>query len=139
MRQEQHPLRRLRAEPREEIPQMQHLAVAQAMRDLLHDHRIRPGTQLGEKPVGFLLMTGFIGDPRAERHLPLDVGERRPSVEFDRALATPVSRTGLAPQRDTDDHAPRTTHDARCHRICPTLVDNCTKAVITNCEVLRLV
>src|SRR5438477_11414217 len=95
MRQEQRPLCRLRTEPREEIPQMPHLAVALAMRDLLDDHRIGPGAQLGEKPVGCLLMTGFIGDPRAERHLPLDVGERGPSVEFDRALVAPISRTCL--------------------------------------------
>ena len=139
MRQEQYPLGRLRAKAREEVSQMQHLAVTQAMVDLLHDHRIRPRPQLGEKPVGFLLMPGFIGDPRAERHLPLDVGERGPSIEFDGRLAAAVSGARLTRERENHSHARRTPHAARGHRICPTLVDSCTNAVITNCEILRLV
>src|SRR5439155_1506962 len=42
-------------------------------------------------------------------------------------------------QCEDNSHARRTTHHAPSHRICPTLVDSWTKAVITNWETLRFV
>src|SRR5579859_1044180 len=102
---------------------MQDLAGAQAMIDLLHDHRVRPRLQLRQEPVGLLLMPGFVGYPGTKRHLLLDVGERGCAIELDRiGLASASPR--LTAERKKQAYARRPTHDARLHRICPTLVES---------------
>ena len=134
MRQEQHPFRGGGAEPGEEVPQVERVPLPRHVPDVLHDHGVRPAAHLGEQPVPRLPVGGGSRDAGPERHLTLEIGERRPPVELFGPSTSP-SLTGQDDQR----RAPRTGHHAPPHRSCPMLVDSCTKAVITTCATLRLV
>ena len=57
---------RLWSEPGEKVPQVQDPAAVQAMRHVLHDHRIGPGPQLGQQPIRFQLVTGLARNPWPE-------------------------------------------------------------------------
>ncbi|MGH8622887.1 MAG: 3-keto-disaccharide hydrolase, partial [Burkholderiales bacterium] len=52
------------------------------MADFLHDDRVGARAELGKQPVAGLPVTGLVRNARPERHLLLDVGERRTPVEF---------------------------------------------------------
>jgi hypothetical protein len=138
--QEQHPLGRLRLEAREEVLQMQHFTAAQLVGDVLHDHGIGALAKLSQEPVGFLLMPRLVGNPWTEGHLLLDVCEGGLAVELDGTLATAAApRARLTPEQKEQSQAPGLSPQAPRHRICPTLVESWTNAVITNCEILRFV
>src|SRR5205809_889619 len=131
----------LRAKAGEKVPQPQRHALRRLLRERLDDHGIRSLTQLRGEPVAHLVMAGRIGNPRAKRHLLLDVRERGLAVELASGLGA-VSCPGacLARGEKQDEEVVEDREGwSRYHRSCPTLVESWTKAVITNCEILRFV
>ena len=91
---------------------MQRVAAVCDVTNLLHDDCIGASAQLGEQPVARLVMSRLVRDPRSERHLLLDIGERGAAVELGRRIAT-VAGTRLARQNENKSHARGTPHAAR--------------------------
>src|SRR3989475_7257093 len=134
VRQEQHALRSCGSEAREEIAQMERVALAGDVGDRLHGNGVRAGAQLGEDPVPGALVRRGVRDARPELHLLLQVRERVAAVEFARPAGGAARLAGE--QEDQGQERPPSFDPA--HWIRPTLVWSSTNAVITSCEVLRL-
>ena len=145
MREEQDPVGRMRTKPREEIAQAQICPFFRNPAELLHGDRVGPRAQRGQQPVAHLLVPGSVGDARPKRHLLLQVGERGRGIELSTRLcaatsAPSASGTRLARDEKQDQEVLEDGEGwSRIHRSCPMLVDSCTNAVITNCEILRFV
>src|SRR5437660_5145741 len=140
VRQEQHALRSRGSEAREEIAQMERVALAGDVGDRLHGNGVRAGPQLGEDPVPGALVRRGVRDARPELHLLLQVRERVAAVE----LAGPAGVAArLAGEQEQEKQGLEVVKDGgggcrHAHWIRPTLVCSSTNAMITSCEVLRL-
>ena len=128
MGEEEHALRELGPEAREQVPEVQGRALLRDVTDRLDRDGVGRRPQPGQDPVARLVVSRSVGHARPEVHLLADVVEGPLAGEF--------TRTGL---RLTGERK----RQGRCvdepsHRICPTLVLRLTNAVITSWDVFRL-
>ena len=128
MGEEQHAFRQGWPEARQKVAQVQHVAATGDVRKCLNHDGVGIGAQLSEDPVTRPLVPRRPGDPGPERQLLLEEAKSPLPIELAPARPSP-GRAGEQHGRDGDAQHPG-------HRICPTLVDRFTNAVITSCAVL---
>ncbi len=88
---EEDPLRGVRPEFADEVPQLQGVPIRGDVGERLDVHRIRPGFEMGQDPIPGTSMRLGVRNPVAEIHLHVDIGQRLFAVELQRRLPAPAA------------------------------------------------